>query len=370
MLVLLDHLQDDQTKQLILQYGYQEELMLYLEKICQGEDLTRPDTITMELAELDNQESLYKGDIQKKTINNVDTILAQHETVETLLTRFDDDFNNQFEELYEKVTEQGAWSHTSQPLAQPQEMSGAAVILQSIESVMDILELPLLTLACVKQGHYSESLEISSHTKRLSIRYSDIDLVTKIEQDIKLEIKEMLAGLIRLLRTDLKLSSILKIMTYLKRINPFNSNSDDELKLIYLQLRYQYIWNELQVLAPIRKSNVEKYLKRNIEVVREHCFSTIIAFENIFNSKDLSLIREFILAVVGLLIGVLKQDLPSIEDQTTKENLLLQLAYCSSSLNRIGFEFSAVLLSELEPLGIVSTREWLQVTQRKKKLSF
>ncbi|ODV95538.1 hypothetical protein PACTADRAFT_50248 [Pachysolen tannophilus NRRL Y-2460] len=470
--LLLDQLLDEEIND-ILNDGkdlkYREVALEYLNELCNGENsdfLTNAGSITMELAELENKETIAMNNLRKKCVSNVDLILSLNNSIENnVLQKYWKDFNSGVAQLHGKFwtgtttggTSSGinggmpgflaatsnselAQSHnsTSRTSRNGSISAGASsavvgddefnnfksiaknisnllplsdgvsngnnngsnmslsVLLKNMDSIMDILELPSLTSACVKAGHYSESLEIAAHSRRLSIRYSDIKLITKIEQDINAEISSMIVGLIRLLKTDLKQSSILKIMSYLKRINPFHNesndnNNDKELKLIFLQSRFFYIMNELNVLKPLKQSNsIEKYLKRCIEVIREYGFSTIITYENIFtiNNENALIIgstdfknflKIFITSIINELIKILKENLPILDkdkekekekDNSIKENLLLQLLYCCNSLSRVGFDFSVLILENLLDNNIITKSEWLNVNYKKKSLNF
>ncbi|VEU19296.1 DEKNAAC100907 [Brettanomyces naardenensis] len=264
----------------------------------------------------------------------------------------------------------------------------SSTILQNMDSIMDILELPTLANACVKSGHYGECVEIASHVRRLSIRYFDIPLIQQVEADIQQEIKGMINGLIRLLNTDLKQGHVIKIITYLRRIGPFqrarndvNDEDDEETRMsdeilerIFLKSRYQFILGELDSLEPLRRPKLmEKYLKRCIEVVREHCFQTIMTFESIFSSKndgsarpvDL-LLYSFIKSLVLRLCKTFRQELPALPDEASRNGLFLQLVYCSQSLGRVGGDFTPIVLKELTEF--VDNTQWCGILKKQKEL--
>ncbi|CCH45940.1 hypothetical protein BN7_5527 [Wickerhamomyces ciferrii] len=164
-----------------------------------------------------------------------------------------------------------------------------SVVLQNMDQIVVILELPSLAGACIKAGYYSEALEISSYTRRLAIRFPQSDLIKEVETAVQSEMSLMLTGLIRLLRTNLKQSSIIKISSYLRRIQPFSQSEaiDEQLKRILLHSRYQFIQIELESLKPLKQSELfEKYCKRSIEVIREHCFGSIMTYRNIFPDSN------------------------------------------------------------------------------------
>ncbi|GME84307.1 unnamed protein product [Ambrosiozyma monospora] len=311
-------------------------------------------TLIEQIAELESRQRLLESKIQKTVYNNLDKILASTEVYKNSLNLFETDFNETCEFLStnfnkDEEPESGdedddsasvselpahlkreavSWKELfrqqqiQQRHLQQQQQDGlnrgelttqqSSIILQNMDSIMDILELPALANACVKSGHYAECVEIAAHVRRLSIRYSDLPIIKKVESDIQLEIKEMVNGLIRLLNTDLKQSAIMKIITHLKRIGTFQeidqhrvpSNSSGAvsaaqsdvngistafLEKIFFKSRYQFILSELEILMPLKRSNsIEKYLKRCLEVIREHCFQTIMTFESIFTNKSAS----------------------------------------------------------------------------------
>ena len=100
-------------------------------------------------------------------------------------------------------------------------------ILNNIDSVLDILELPTLCKLCILQGNYQESLEISTYIQSLMIRYPKIILFKTINEQIDYELKVMIKGLIKLLNTNLKQNHILKIFQILHKLFDNNNNNNN-----------------------------------------------------------------------------------------------------------------------------------------------
>ncbi|OUM52252.1 hypothetical protein BVG19_g1422 [[Candida] boidinii] len=304
--------------------------------------------------------------------------------------------------------------------------NSTSVVLRNMDNLMDILELPVLANACVSQGHYAECVEIASHVRRLAIRYSDIPIILEVEAGIQYEIREMVTSLIRLLHTDIKQSSIMKIISYLKRIGPFSNlssndasnvstdninnagkmnyfssatfssfaaanqnernstNANNELLMkIYLKSRFQFIISELEVLSPLKNSNaIDRYLKRCLEVIREHCFATLMTFDSIFpNERKIvsnndntnlinTLISEFIVSIAKNLCKILKENIPKVNSKSVKDGLILQLIYCSQSLGRVGGDFNVLILHELESVKnpVITKKEWCTILRKQKEL--
>lgn len=237
-----------------------------------------------------------------------------------------------------------------------------SLILKNLQNLIEIMELPSITHSLIKLGQYSECIEISALVKRLKIRYNDIDLIIKIEDKITYEINDMVKKLSSLLITNLKQSSTIKILSYLKRI----INDKDHLKSIYLQSRFKFIMDEFDTLLPLKQSNlIEKYLKRSLEIFREFCFQTIITFDSIFD-KDKSLTYSFIKALINRLSIILNENLPLINSESTKDSLLLQLIYCCQSLSRVGGDFTTLLIQRLSKT--VETNHMVSIVKKQKNL--
>ena len=94
----------------------------------------------------------------------------------------------------------------------------------------------------------------------------------------------MLVQLLRLLRETVKLPILIKVVSYLRRMKPFQGldDVDRQLEQLYLVSRLQYIRTLLSSLEPLKKQSPETYLKRYIEVFREHVFVTIVGFRSVF----------------------------------------------------------------------------------------
>lgn len=232
-------------------------------------------------------------------------------------------------------------------------------ILYNLDNVIQILELPSITNTLIKSANYSECIEISSFIQRLSIRYNDLEIISHIKENVSYEINDMVKRLSNLLSGNLKQSSIMKIMSYLKRIIP----DKWKLKTIFLNLRYKFIIDEFDTLIPLKNSKlIEKYLKRVLEVFREFTFQTVITFESIFD-KDTEMIHSFIISIVNSLMDILDENLINIKEESI-DSTILQLLYCSQSLARVGGDFTSILLHRLpHPL----TREQILTTMAKQR---
>lgn len=264
----------------------------------------------------------------------------------------------------------------------------SSAILYDMDRIMDILELPTLASACVQSGHYGECVEIASYVRQLATWYSGVSLIVCVEKELKREIHTMIVSLVRLLNTDLKQSHIVKIITYLRRIAPFQQKNDTEgansefsqmddeiLERILLKSRYQFIIGELEVLKPLCKTNTrEKYLKRCIEVLREHCFLNILTFQSIFGTPEGAagkkmhlLVYSFVKALILQLCRIFKQQIPLLPDQSSTDGLFFQLVYCCQSVGRVGGDFTPIILTQLDEF--IDKRRWCRILRKQQVMA-
>ena len=85
-------------------------------------------------------------------------------------------------------------------------------LLANHDRLLDVLEMPSLVSTCVKNGYFSEAIQLSTHVKRLAtLHYTNVPLVQELAVQVEVAMKEMTARLMGLLREPLKLPSALKV---------------------------------------------------------------------------------------------------------------------------------------------------------------
>ncbi|KAH3687993.1 hypothetical protein WICPIJ_001025 [Wickerhamomyces pijperi] len=308
-------------------------------------------TLIQDIAELEAQSRVIDDQLKSLIVNSQDLILKNREDVDFAVESFKNEFipefrnlwgllndeeqeqeqeqqdqnvdaNDNFDELVQAITGEFATENTagnSHINVKPsnndtfqerlRQLKSATIelttstssstkphltsILQSMDQLQDLLSLPSLTTQCIKTGHYSEALELHSYVRRLSIRFQDMPLIQDIEQKVTSEISTMLESLLRLLRSNMRQSSVVKTISYLRRIPPFANmdsvQSEQMLRRCYLHARFEFIRSELESLEPLRGSegNEERYLKRCVEVIREFGFQGCVIYRNLFQDEEL-----------------------------------------------------------------------------------
>lgn len=253
--------------------------------------------------------------------------------------------------------------------AQGNQRDTPALLLRNIDKVSEILELPTLTRACVTNGLYSEALDIVGHAKLLSSRYPNIKIIQKLLQEV-LSVQSLLVNeLLAQLTKSVKLPQIIKTISYLKRLPPFSdlasaTESTRALHQVFFASRIAYIKSQLADIP--HKDASDKYLKRYIEIVREHAFATITNFRLTFTDSGNESAGEFLRCIVLQLSQQLDEHLPNL-NETQTANIWLQLAYCSQSMGRVGGEFGQVLVGLVKDEN--AEKEWSAAVEKQKEIS-
>ncbi|CAK7198090.1 hypothetical protein SEUCBS139899_000748 [Sporothrix eucalyptigena] len=150
----------------------------------------------------------------------------------------------------------------------------------------------------------------------------------------------------------------------------------------------------------------ERYLKRYIEIFREQSFAIVSMFRSIFptttstpsgdadaTSKDAAsalkskyntseqngdggddplealppALATFPLHLVDMLLETLREYLPTVRDQASRDSLLTQVLYCAGSLGRLGGDFG-LFLATLD-VGDDAEAEWVEIVRRHRQLA-
>ena len=85
-------------------------------------------------------------------------------------------------------------------------------LLANHDRLLEILEMPSLVSTCVRNGYFSEAIQLSTLVKRLAtLHYTNLPLVQELAAQVEIAMSEMTVRLVGLLREPLKLPSALKV---------------------------------------------------------------------------------------------------------------------------------------------------------------
>ncbi|KAG9285540.1 hypothetical protein G9A89_006528 [Geosiphon pyriformis] len=255
-------------------------------------------------------------------------------------------------------------------------------IIDQQENLLNILEIPHLMDICVRNELYSEAMDISTHVSRLVTRYPKVLLIQQIEKEVKSTTQLMLSRLIKLFSEPIKLPSCSKIVGYLRRMEAFD---ESELRLVFLLSRNSYLQLLMRGIENEKRDPVY-YLKKYIDIFREHFFDIVIHYRAVFpddgglsstssytlsfsptiqlfpsttpssdNSFSLrpiltasTMLSDYTIYILGQLTSVLSEFIPLISDTSSLSSILTQLMYCGMSLGRVGVDFRHLVTGYFE----------------------
>lgn len=338
-----------------------------------------------QLWELDNpikQDSTSKvdKDISSLEIGNDNDVLEDNETM--------DEFHRAICNLHERISHKNNEMENNDN-ASNKLSSGLTTVLENIDPITQIMELPFLTRTCICMGHYQEAIMLYEFTNTLVLKFPNSKIIEKVCENVLLEIQHtMVHGLVNLFNSNLGVNSIKKTLQFLNSIPPFKNNrNNNTLLTVYLQMRTKFIINEIENYSVssdsaagrmadtknpnLSESLVEITIKKQIEIVREHLYNTISVFMKNFHLDEPKLLiplddtlREQLLLIdpdwnfntepvrtnpvilqhVSLVIESLLNQFPKHD---ISQSICLQLVYCSFRFNDLNSNFHALFLNKI-----------------------
>ncbi|SCV99368.1 LAFE_0A01640g1_1 [Lachancea fermentati] len=264
------------------------------------------------------------------------------------------------------------------------EDDGLAVVLANLSSVNEILELPALVATCVKTGHYQEALMCHSHARGLILKFPNVGIVQELVSTTTKEVTTtMLQGLVKLLSTNLSVNAMKKIVTYLSSIPPFSDNRAALLQ-VFLTMRYQFVCSEIksyQIDEISTQTITEMLVKRKIEVVREHVYSSLVVFPSMFDLSTEPVVMPLfgekkppIATNVSLLVYVeqctdalLSELLP--HKSGLSDSVCLQLVYCAFRLADSNQNYYHLFLNKIWESGAFSLTQLQNAMEKRRELA-
>lgn len=173
----------------------------------------------------------------------------------------------------------------------PGSLGDLASVLENLNSITDLMELPFLARTCIRTGHYQEVVMLYTHTKSLQLKFPGSSTVKQVCDSVLDEITTtMLTGLVKLLSTNVTVNSIKKILNYLAAIPPFDDMESSLLLRVFLYMRFDFIQREIASYSlkmdPPNDSLIEMIVKRKIEVLREYAYMSSGVFTEMFASHS------------------------------------------------------------------------------------
>ncbi|EKD04225.1 transport-related protein [Trichosporon asahii var. asahii CBS 8904] len=234
--------------------------------------------------------------------------------------------------------------------------SKALLVQEHQDKLFDLLEIPQLMDTCVRNGYYQEALELSGHATSLSKRYPGVELVQDVSKEVDAVLQVMVAQLLALLREPIKLPSLIKTVGYLRRLG---SVEETELGLVFLVSRLSN-FRAHQLLLEGDRGDPVRYVRKYVDLFREHVFDIISQFTTIFLESSspspaaASHLASFVGQCVDDLVQLVGEYVPKMtHDAASLSSILVQLGYCSLAFARVGLDFASLVTEPFN--GAVST---------------
>jgi hypothetical protein len=228
----------------------------------------------------------------------------------------------------------------------------ANLVLDNQDNLIDLLEVPQLANTYVRNGHYQEASDLTTHIERLAIRYTELPIVTSIARIVDNVMLSQLSQLLAVLREPVKLPTLARAVGFLRKMDRL---SEYEIRLAFLEGRADYMRGSLRALQNDRLDPV-RYIRKYIDLFRESVYDTVSQYNSIFldtrtgtnpehpnRSDDVDLVPRFAHNSIENLAAILERCLPLVQDSSSLSSLLTQLGYSTVSFSRLGMDFTPTL---------------------------
>lgn len=210
-------------------------------------------------------------------------------------------------------------------------------VLDQIDKVAEVLELPRLVGTCVRSGGlWNEALDLAARADELCTRAPDNAALRRVKREVDREVVGLEARVLEALRErSLKLPGAVRSITLLRRMR--KGAGDARLAQILLCSRWDCLRVQLDQLQSglyVGDDRV-RHLKRWIELWREVIGETASMYTDIFPEPSLSsLLRQYLQHALSSLLTSLDTHLLHITSTAALSSILTQLAYAGQAFTR------------------------------------
>jgi hypothetical protein len=245
-------------------------------------------------------------------------------------------------------------------------------VLEDLDVLVDIFEIPQLMDTCVRNGYYSEAMDLTAHVSLLLMRYNNIPIIQNIHEKVQRSSDMMLIQLISLLRGPIKLPAAMNVIGYLRQMSSFET--ENELRILFLRCRSDYLNQRIEHVKKVSAVELDgktdwqrlgrdsfEYIKQYIDVIREQVFEITTQYSSMFSDKlygsadnaasqtsttELltagATLSDYVTYILEEMRRTIEEHLVNIKDISQLSSLLTQLMYCGMSLGRVGLDFRSL----------------------------
>ncbi|KAH6916706.1 Dor1-like family-domain-containing protein [Coprinopsis sp. MPI-PUGE-AT-0042] len=285
---------------------------------------------------LQTQSHHLTSSLTSLTHTSYPTFLSLHRTttalttsLETLASSLDSLLNKSLPALEDSATN---WKQRTEDVLR--ERGRALLVLDQHDKIRDLLDIPLLIDACVRNGYFSEALSLSAHAKALSSSASFKEqtpplVLQSVLSEVHNSVTLMLLSLLgTLYEPNRKLPALWKAVNFLRKMDAFGPSSpfatldskskkpiylssedvvnpedeitnEEQIALAFLAGRESCLQSSLEAVgSDVRrlskrdeldereKEDLARYLKKYIDVWREGSYDVITQYTTIFLEKS------------------------------------------------------------------------------------
>jgi hypothetical protein len=162
-------------------------------------------------------------------------------------------------------------------------------VLQQSSTLLELLELPQLLDACIRNQMYDESLELLSFCGSLlqahELRAEEIPVLTMLGEDIAVQRANLLEALLGQLRTDIHLPACVRVIGHLRRLQ---GHSEETLRQSFIEQRGAFLEGHKQQVESLRssRSSVINALRNAADLLRTHVFDIGMQYRTLFKNEE------------------------------------------------------------------------------------
>lgn len=243
-------------------------------------------------------------------------------------------------------------------------------VLQQHSTLLELLELPQLLDACIRNQMYDESLELLAFTANLlqahELRGEEIPVMVTLREDIAMQRANLHSTLVGQLKTDIHLPACVRIIGFVRRLQ---EHSEEELSRLFIEHRGAFLDGHKMQVESLRsnRGSVVTALRNAADLLRTHVFDIGTQYKALFPQDDGPFavwLNQQILWLTGLLrahvapstasgkaAGGAAARQSSVEarlDASALATVLRQCWHASTTLKRLGGHFFPSVASIFE----------------------
>merc|ERR1719277_2596468 len=126
-------------------------------------------------------------------------------------------------------------------------------VLQQHSGLLELLELPQLLDACIRNHMYDESLELLAYCSNIfrahESRTEEIAVLTTLREQVAVQRANLHGSLVAQLKTDIHLPACVRVIGFLRRMQ---RHSEDDLRSLFLEHRGSFLESHKQHVEMLR----------------------------------------------------------------------------------------------------------------------